>query len=90
MPTDRCAILHLVALGRITPAEAERLLIAWNEGRESLWVLAACMALALPAQFNSHQGLAGWMHIAHALLPGSLVSLGHALSLVNQLLGGML
>jgi len=39
MQTDRRAILTLVALGRITAAEAERLLLALNAGREGLWVL---------------------------------------------------
>lgn len=37
MNTNRRTILHQVALGRITPIEAERLLIAWNDGRENLW-----------------------------------------------------
>jgi len=46
MLTDRRAILHLVALGRITPAEAERLLAAWNEGRESLLALTGCILIA--------------------------------------------
>jgi len=50
MQTDRRSILHLVALGRITPAEAERLLIAWNEGREVVWGLIACIAASTPAR----------------------------------------
>jgi uncharacterized protein YjiS (DUF1127 family) len=39
METDRRMILRLAAMGRITPMEAERLLIAWNEGRETVWAL---------------------------------------------------
>ena len=35
MQTDRRTILALVASGRITPAEAERLLAHANEGRET-------------------------------------------------------
>ncbi len=34
MKDDRRAILSLIALGRITPYQAERLLIACNESRE--------------------------------------------------------
>jgi hypothetical protein len=89
MQTDRRAILHLVAMGRITPAEAERLLIAWNDGRESLWVFAACIAFSLLAQLNPQRWLQGLPHTAHSLLPGSNVALHHTLSLVNHLLGGI-
>ncbi len=53
---ERQVILSLVALGRITPWEAERLLAAWNAGREELWVIGACVvacvAQALPAIGN--------------------------------------
>jgi hypothetical protein len=51
MHTDRSAILSLVALGRITPREAERLLAAWRDGDEAVVCLAlglAFLALALP------------------------------------------
>ena len=41
MNTDRRAILSLVATGRITASEAERLLVAWNDSRETVWILAA-------------------------------------------------
>ncbi|HXR40289.1 MAG TPA: hypothetical protein VN776_14410 [Terracidiphilus sp.] len=70
MQTDHRTILSLVALGRITPAEAERLLIAWNEGREWAWIFIACIAAALLAQLNPQQGLSALLRIAHALLPG--------------------
>jgi hypothetical protein len=87
MRNDRRTILSLVALGRITPGEAERLLIAWNEGREGLWIFVACIAAALLAQVNPQQGVEALKHIAHALLPGG--SLHHAVALVTRLWGGM-
>ncbi len=42
MGRERQAILSLIALGRITPREAERLLAAWNSGREELLILGTC------------------------------------------------
>jgi hypothetical protein len=79
MQTDRRAILHLVAVGRISPSEAERLLIAWNEGREAQWALAACVVIALVAQLKPQE----W-------LPGVWASLHPAILLVNHLIGGIL
>jgi hypothetical protein len=38
MNTDRRVILALIAMGRITPAEAERLLAAWDESFETAWI----------------------------------------------------
>lgn len=52
MNTDRRAILALIAMGRISPAEAERLLAAWNESRETAWILVASVVFALLAQLH--------------------------------------
>jgi hypothetical protein len=90
MQTERRILLHLVALGRVTPAEAERLLIAWNEGRDGLWVFAACIAVSFLAQLNLPQLLPGLMHIAHALIMGSSIPLHRTPLLLIQLLGGIL
>jgi CHASE2 domain-containing sensor protein len=88
MNKDRQTILSLVAMGRITPAEAERLLIAWNSGRELLWLLAAAVLLCALAQFHV-DGLLGLAHAVHALArPGSLIT-HHALALVNHVLEGI-
>ena len=76
MSTDRRSILQLVALGRVSAGEAERLLLAWNEGRETAWMIAGCVALALIAA-----------HEAHASVVGQI---GQALSLVSQIVGGVL
>jgi hypothetical protein len=78
MQTDRRSILHLVALDRITPTEAERLLIAWNDGKETRWILASCLAVAVLSQ----------LHI-NTLLPEKFDSLAHGLKLVTHLLGGI-
>jgi hypothetical protein len=86
MTSDRRTILHLLALGRITPAEAERLLVVWDQGRETVWAVAACIVVALLIQFNLPQSLAALVHHAHTLLPASLQP---ALSLISDLSGGL-
>jgi hypothetical protein len=96
MQTDRRAILTLVALGRITPVEAERLILACNEsawpaGRQSLWVPVVCVAafyLVLSAQFDPRPWSVALAHIAHSLLPGALIALHHILPVITQLFGG--
>ena len=47
MHRERQAILSLIALGRITPREGERLLAAWNAGRDELWIVGACVVIVL-------------------------------------------
>ncbi len=62
-------------MGRITPAEAERLLAAWNESREMALILAASVSFGLLAQLHVHElvpSLNHWIHlqiaeIAHLL-----------------------
>ena len=75
MQWERKAILSLVALGRITPREAERLL-AWNSSREEVWVVGACVA-ACAAQFLPELA---------RMLPG----IHHAVSAITFWMGGML
>jgi hypothetical protein len=87
MASNRRTILHLVALGRITPAEAERLLVLWDQGRETFWAVAGGVVIALLLQFNLPHSLAALAHHAHALLPASL---HHALSFIFDFSGGLL
>lgn len=76
MGKDRRAILQMLALGRLSPGEAERLLLVWNEGRETAWLMAGCVALALIGALQTHAGV--------------VVQIGSALSLVSQIVGGVL
>ncbi len=62
MNTDRRAILSLVANGRITAAEAERLLAAWSDSRETAWVLIICLVYACLAQLHLHELVPGLVH----------------------------
>jgi hypothetical protein len=41
-------------MGRITPAEAERLLAAWDESLETAWILAISLVMVCLAHLNVH------------------------------------
>ena len=56
------AILGLIAQGRITAAEAERLLAAAGEGREAYWLAAAALVAAAAARAPPGAWLAGVAH----------------------------
>jgi hypothetical protein len=86
MNNHRRAVLQLVAMGRVTAAEAERLLLALNEGRQNLWALVACIAVLLLTQIHLPQLLPGPLHAAQSLLPWGPQSLHHALSLITRIL----
>ena len=90
MNSHRRAILQLVAMGRVTAAEAERLLIASDHVQEALWTLIACIALVCLAPHYVRQWLPHLHQIAHSLVSRSLISLHPAHSLVTRWFGGML
>lgn len=90
MDTDRRTILSLVAMGRINAAEAERLLAAWNDSRETAWILALCLALAILAQMHLHELLPILMHFTRAQAPAMAGALHHVLSPITDLWGGLL
>jgi len=87
MENNRRIVLQLIAMGRVTPAEAERLLVACSDGRETLWALAAAAGLYLLA--HADQLAASFAGAAHALLPAYLVTIQHGLTLAKHLLGGI-
>jgi hypothetical protein len=86
MRNDRRAILSLVALGRITPSETERLLIACNVSRDGFWIFAACVAATLFTTVP-HQGLAALLHVSRVVLADD--SLHHTVSFIHHLSGGI-
>lgn len=79
MHRERQAILSLIALGKITPRDAERLLAALNAGREEFWVIGAC-ATACLAQFLPEV----------ARLVQSLLPIRHVLAAITYWMGGIL
>jgi hypothetical protein len=82
MNTDRRTILSLVALGRISPAEAERLLIVWNEGWDNSWLFIALIVALVMAVFDLPQALTSLAHFAQSLLSGREITLHHLLAQV--------
>lgn len=76
MGNDRQMILQLMAQGRITPGEAERLLLASSDDRESRWIFVGGACLAVAATM-------------HSLFAHLLAVAGPALQLTHQVLGGM-
>ncbi len=88
MQNDRRAILQLVAMGRITPTQAERLLIAFNDGRESMWALLACIVISFALSLNPHHSRL--FDLAHSLVPAMQACAHSLVSLINLSLGGTL
>ena len=76
MQGDQRMVLQLIALGRLSPAEAERLLLASSAGRETGWMVGGCVLLALIGSIQAHAG--------------ALLQIGHAVSVASQVLGRVL
>jgi hypothetical protein len=87
MRTDRRAIISLVALGRITPSEAERLILACNAGRDAFWIVTACVAGILLTPVLD-QGITALLHVSRVLLV-DFHPLHHALSFIHHLSRGI-
>lgn len=75
MDSHRKRILDLAALGRLTPAEAERLWAAWREERASAWMVVAAIGMASLATAHSllaHPCAMGTLEAIHRFLGGVL------------------
>ncbi len=90
MNTDRRTILSLVAMGRISASEAERLLVAWNESRETAWVIGLSFAFACLAQLHLRELLPMLMHIYSAQIPALATVMEHVLAPITSIWGGSL
>ncbi len=90
MNTDRRAILSLIAMGRITPAQAERLLVVSNERSETLLALAACLAAMFLMQSHRHDLVPEIFYLIKSLLPGFVAAVHQVQNVVTHLWGGVL
>ena len=90
MTSDRRAILQLIAAGRITPAEAERLLVAWDETRETLSIVALGLAFALLAQLHLQELVPTLLHFFNAQIPALAEAMRHAISPISEGMRGLL
>jgi hypothetical protein len=87
MGDERRAILGLVAAGRISAVEAERLLRVWNDGREATWVMAACLLVCL-TQMHLRLSFDGLGHFIEGLGREVFTTWNAAFSLLTKGTGG--
>lgn len=83
MNNDRRAILSLVAAGRITAQEAERLLALWNDDREWLWGAVLCLLAGM-----AHVNWSVWASELGKLIqtvPSGPQVLQHGVALLSRL-----
>lgn len=90
MNSDRRTILSLIALGRITPREAERLLALWPDEDEFILRAAVCLAVAWMLLPHLSAFLRGAGQTLSTLLPQIYFTAHHALTCVAAWLGGLL
>ncbi|MGA7108115.1 MAG: hypothetical protein WBV28_03845 [Terracidiphilus sp.] len=90
MNIDRRTILSLVAMGRITPREAERLLSVWPDEDEFILKLAVSAAIAGTVLPQIREFLGAFQHTATALLPDTFAAAHHALTCFTHWFGGIL
>jgi hypothetical protein len=79
MNTDRRVILSLIALDRITPREAERLLALAPDVEESLLRLALCLVFALLALPQIAALITQTAHVVLRMSPAMFSAVHHAL-----------
>jgi hypothetical protein len=87
MSSDRRAIFSLLAQGRISPAEAERLIAVASLDRETAWALSGCCVLAAALLPSLAPQLA---HALQATVTGALPALEHAINAIAAFFGGVL
>lgn len=87
MKGERRTILALVAAGRITAGEAERLLRAWNEELEVVLVGALCVLVCL-AQLHFRISVEGVERLAHDLVHEVWNAWSAAAALLRKGMGG--
>jgi hypothetical protein len=75
MSYQQRAILSLLAAGRITAFEAERLIAAWEDTREWLWIAGAGVAACL-LQAHPHMNLHALLGLLHSVV-------GHGTNLLH-------
>jgi hypothetical protein len=84
---ERTTILGLVAAGRISAAEAERLLRVWNDAREELWIVAACLLICV-TQIHLHLSLDGTGHLIEGFAHEVFNAWSAAFSILTKGMGG--
>jgi hypothetical protein len=87
MRSERRTILRLVAAGRISAVEAERLLRVWNDAREELWIIAACLLICV-TQIHVNPSLEGFVRFIEGSAREVLSGWSATLSMLTKGMGG--
>ncbi len=88
MTHERRAILSLIAMGRMTAIEAERLVLAWHEAREWFWITALSIAVCL-IQTHPHIHLGSLGNLLHGAVAQGAQALHTAASISFKRMGGI-
>jgi hypothetical protein len=92
MNYERRVLLSLVAAGRITAAEAERLILAWEnpawrDARDWVWIAVACIAACL-LQAHPHFSFDNLDGLLHGVAAHGTKALHTAASIGFERMGG--
>jgi hypothetical protein len=90
MNTDRRAILSLIAMGRITPREAERLLVVSSGSDDAIVRIVLLCALAWLLVPHAHEIVTGLSHAVDTIALWATTSGRHAVALAIDVFGGKL
>ena len=90
MNTDRRAILSLIAMGRITPREAERLLAILSDWDDAIARVGVVIAVAWMVVPHVHEILVVWSQAFDVVGPRLLVVGHHVFTSVRNVFGGAL
>jgi hypothetical protein len=80
-------ILGLVAAGRISAMEAERLLRVWSDAREEIWIIAACLLVCL-TQMHLRFPVDGLGHFIEVFARQAFTAWNGMFSLITKGIGG--
>ena len=86
---DRRAILSLVAMGRITPREAERLLVVWDDGDDGILKFAVAFAIAWLVLPQMGELVTGVVHAVSTVAPRVAEMAQGAMAFMTQVWGGV-
>ena len=89
MELDRRAILSLVALGRITPREAERLLAVTEDGDDAIVKFVVLLAIARIVLPQVHELVTAVVHAVSMAAPRVAELAQSGVACVAQVCGGV-
>lgn len=89
MNSDLRAILALIAVGRISPREAERLLALLPNEDDVILRAAVCLAVVWLLLPHLRGFLAGVNHVFVSWFPGIALTAHHALTCFTHRFGGL-